>query len=249
MGVNVSTTVTKTINENVQKVTVNSMQSITSTNNQSTNLNQVIDIQIEGNLTCGGNLSLNNDAHINMSSLSQSSADQKNTMAQDVTQALKAEAKSQTDQMNDGLNPANINIATTINDAINRTESEQILNLTQAFTTTIEQSNNINQTIKFLVGPTANVIVAGNCIFDNKSSVEYTAQIVTNATIDTVLSQTDVQEAMAEWDTTVSQKNEGLTVGAIVGIIIGIIAFIVIIALMAHYLPPYVAKQKAKQGK
>ncbi len=247
MGVNASTTVTKTINENVQKATVNSIQSIATTNNQSNNINQSITTTILGKLTCA-NIYLNNDAHVNMSSLSQSTEDQKNTMAQNVTQALQAEAKSQTDQMNDGTSLANINIATTINEAVNRTLSEQTVNLIQAFTTTIEQSTNVNQSINFTVGPTAEVIIGGDCVFNNKTSIEYTSQVVTNATMDTVLSQQDVQDAMAQWDTSVNSGNTGLSTGAIIGIVIAIIAFIVIIAIMGHYLPPYIAKRKL-QGK
>lgn len=234
MGLNVSTQITRTINENTNKSTINSVQSISTNNSQNADVNQSIQIVIDGTVTCA-NFTMSNDAKINVSSLSQSTSTQRNEMANDVTQALAAQAKSQTEQVNQNIPIGNSNISTVINEAINRTTNEQTANLTQAFVTTVSQTSSVSQAITLIVGPTANLIVAGDCNFSNTSSIAYVSQVVTNAAMETVLSQAAVQEAMAEWDTYVGQKNSGLSTGAIVGIAIGILLLIIIIAVGAYY--------------
>ncbi len=234
MGLNSSTNVTRTINENTNKSTINSIQSITSNNSQSASIDQSITIVIDGNVTCAS-FTLSNDAKINVSALSQSTATQRNEMSQAVTQALAVQAKSQVEQANKDIPIGDVNLSFVINEAINKTTQEQTANLEQAFVNTVSQTSNISQAITLIVGPTANLVVAGDCKFSNTSSIEYVSQIVTNAAMDTVLGQESVQNAMAEWDSYVKQTNTGLSIGAIVGIVIGVLALIVIIAVGAYY--------------
>jgi len=115
----------------------------------------------------------------------------------------------------------------------------------QTFEQVIEQVGNTTQTINFLVTETADVLIAGNCTFNQNTSIEYTSQMVTNATIDVVLSQATVQDAMTQWDTAIKQSNKGINLTIIIVIVVVVVIVIIAIALMAKYLPGLLAKQKA----
>ena len=64
----------------MNKATVLAQQDIVQSNSQIADVNQVIDVLIEGKLTCAS-LTLTNDAIINLSSMSQATSDQKVNMA------------------------------------------------------------------------------------------------------------------------------------------------------------------------
>ncbi len=246
MGTNLTKTINETVNINVNKATILAQQDIIQTNQQNTNVNQVIDVVIDGKLTCAS-FELNNDAKVNAKSMSQASSEQKQSMAALVHQALASEAKNEVAQANSGFPILQTNAAIVINRAINATTTEQETSMIQTFEAVIEQSSNVTQTIKFRVTETAEVVVAGACTFNNTTSVEYTAQMVTNAAIDVVLAQETVQEAITEWETAIKQSND-LSLGAILGIVIAIIIVIIIIAVMAKFLPPYLAKKRAEKA-
>jgi hypothetical protein len=247
MGVNSSKALNTTINNAVNVSTVKAQQQIISKNYQNTDVNQIIDVVIQGKLTCG-TFMLSNDAKINIGSLSQSTAEQTADMTSLVAQALENEAKTAFEQTNKDLTVLQANLGLAVNTAINNSRNEQIISMEQTFETIISQSSSVTQTIKFLVTETAEVVVEGACSFNNISSIEYSSQMVTNAAMDIVTSNETVQAASTEWDTAIAQTNAGLSLGPILGIAIAILVFIIIVALMGKYLPPYIAKKKAEKA-
>jgi hypothetical protein len=247
MGTNISTEVNKTINEAVNEQTIDAQQKMVSQNSQSVNVNQKVELVLGpgASMYCGGVLEINQEGTVSMQSLSIATQEQKVNMAQLVSQALESTAKTAMEQENKDLSILQTEVATVINEAINRSKSVQEISMIQEFETIISQQSDVNQSIIIKIGEQANLYIASDCKFTQKSSIEYTAQMTTSAAIDAVLRQEGVQEAITEWDTAIKQSNKGLSLPNIIVIVVVVIVVIIAIALMAKFLPPYIAKKKA----
>jgi hypothetical protein len=242
MGSNASAQIERTVNEATNKTTILAQQQIVQTNQDNTNITQTINVEIKGKLTCADFI-LSNDAKLSVGSLSQATADQKVDMAQLVAQALDVAASTELEQENSGINPLQSNLSFIVREAINRSRNEQEASMIQTFEQTVSHTADVSQTINFIVTETAEVIVSGTCSFNNTTSIEYTSQMVTNAAMEVVTSQEDVQEAATAWDTSIKQKNKGLSPGVIAAIIIAVILLLIIIGV-----PSYLAYKKKKEA-
>ncbi len=249
MGTNVSAVVTTNITRTVNRATVSAQQEIVNSNTSTVDNNQTVTLVLEKGATFScGSLSINQEASTSMRALSKASGEQKLDMASIVTQAVQAAAKIAMDQKNEELSLLQNNIAVAVNTAITETENEQTVSLIQKFENIITQTSSTNQTIQILVGEEASLIVAGDCTFNQKSSIEYTSEMTTIAAIEAVLRQESVQNAMIEWDTAIKQTNKGVNLALILGIVAGILVLLIIIGCLGGLLPPYLKKKAAEKA-
>jgi hypothetical protein len=236
MGINTSADVKTLVTENVSKSTAQLLQNMAQTNEGTVDINQkcFIEIMKGATLSCV-NLNISQTGAVSMSAINNATQDQVATMTQLVAQAVESNFKTAVAQENQKLNLLQSNLSATILTEIQRTQQDQMIQMEQTLKQTITQNSQIAQAISLIVGSDAQVLITGNCDFTQAASVDYTAQQIAKSAITVVTNQTAVQNASAQWDTAVNQKNTGIDPTIIIVVIIVVIVFIIVIAVGAYY--------------
>jgi len=234
MGANLSSqysaNISRSISENLNK----QLTSIGATTNAHGAIASTIEIVNNGKISCGGDLYLNHDGKVQVTSISAMKSDQVSAMTAEAQQAAENAIAQAVDQANKDWG-IGLNVSSTTNKIINETRSTNISIMETELRNTIDITGNIVQATKISIGSNGELLVAGDCSFNNKATVDMTATNMSDATAANIMSSKTAQEVANQVEQVTTQKNQGPNWALIFGIIGGVVVLGVIIFLAVKY--------------
>lgn len=161
MSTNVQTSILTSINRSVTENTVATMQGIIQANEQVQNVDQEVNVVVDGKLSCA-TLHITNDAESSMRCMSAMSADQQSTLIADTQKDLLATSKSVAEQANKDLGFGQTNISATVETIFQEAITKNSNTMQQSLQQTGIQQGNITQAINFTVGEKGEVFISGS---------------------------------------------------------------------------------------
>jgi hypothetical protein len=225
---NIGRQVQETIIKNTARATYSTIQNISAANNIRNGINQNVTLNVQGTFGCG-TLTINNDGRVSASGVSQVRAEQITDITTDMEANFQQIATAELEQVNSGFNLWQFNIGSTVQRAITETKQVSESVVEQSIDSTNSLTADVNQNIVVTVGKRGELIVDGDCLFNNVANTELVAENIVEAYMETILA-TDIGVVIEQGlDSLISQENEGIDITIIliiVGVILGVIVIV-----------------------
>ena len=222
MGANISSVVRNTVQSTVNSVMTNIEANLTSDQQTWVSTHQEIDIAITGKIEQGGSVTATNDGKTFISSLAAIKNDITSTIVNQLTSKLQQTIDDQISQKNSGINIGQFN-----GSQDNATIMNEIMNaVTTSIATNILNKINVNtdstQKITFtLIGD-----IAGAVVLTNTSLINTMTSSTTDSAMTAMTNNSTLEDTLAKYKLTLSQTNEGLSLGAILMAVLVVVALV-----------------------